>query len=106
MFEGLVLALTFSWSPVASRLSGVIPNPSPKAPPGIADQMASVVGFVKWGVLVVIIVTAFVGVGAIAGGRVFSHHSASKVGVSILVSTVVASVLYVGIYSFVTSITG
>lgn len=101
-----MLALGYSSSRVTAWVAGVIPNPSPKAPPGIADQIASVVGFVKWGVLVVIIVTAFVGVGAIAGGRVFSHHSASKVGVSILVSAVVASVLYVGIHSFVTSITG
>jgi hypothetical protein len=87
-------------------LAAVVPNPSPKAPPGVGAQMSAVLGYVKWGVLVVIIVAAFVGVGAIAGGRVFAHHGASKVGVSILVSSVIASVLYVGIYSFVTSITG
>jgi hypothetical protein len=84
----------------------VVPNPDPKAPPGVSEQMSSVLAYVKWGVLVVIIIAAFVGVGAIAGGRVFSHHGASKVGVSMLVSSVVAAILYVGIYSFVTSITG
>jgi hypothetical protein len=87
-------------------LATVVPNPDPKAPPGVSEQMSAVLGYVKWGVLVVIIVAAFVGVGAIAGGRVFSHNGASKVGVSMLVSSVIASVLYVGIYSFVTSITG
>lgn len=85
---------------------GVVPNPGPKAPPGVSQQMANVLGYVKWGVLVVIILAAFVGVGAVAGGRVFAHHGTSKVGVSMLVSAVIASVLYVGIYAFVTSITG
>ena len=40
------------------------------------------------------------------GGRVFAHHGASRVGVSILVSSIIAAVLYVGIYAFLTSITG
>lgn len=83
-----------------------VPNPAPLAPPGISGQMADIVGYVKWGVLLVIIIAAFVGVGSVAGGRVFAHHGASRVGVSILVSSVIAAVLYVGIYAFLTSITG
>jgi hypothetical protein len=93
-------------SQTVAVLATVVPNPDPQAPPGVSAQMSAVLGYVKWGVLVVIIIAAFVGVGAIAGGRVFSHHGASKVGVSMLVSSVVAAILYVGIYSFVTSITG
>lgn len=87
-------------------LAGVVPNPAPKAPAGIGNQMADILGYVKWGVLLVIIIAAFVGVGSVAGGRVFAHHGASRVGVSILVSSVIAAVLYVGIYAFLTSITG
>lgn len=83
-----------------------VPNPAPQAPPGVSGQMADIVGYVKWGVLLVIIVAAFVGVGSVAGGRVFAHHGASRVGVSILISSVIAAVLYVGIYKFLTSITG
>lgn len=83
-----------------------IPNPAPRAPAGVSEQMAAILGYVKWGVLLVIIVSAFVGVGSVAGGRVFAHHGASRVGVSILVSAVIAAVLYVGIYAFLTSITG
>ena len=86
--------------------SGSVPNPAPKAPAGIANQMSDILGYVKWGVLLVIIVAAFVGVGSVAGGRVFAHHGASRVGVSILVSSVIAAVLYVGMYAFLTSITG
>lgn len=95
-------ALNHSFTIVA----GFIPNPSPKAPAGIGNQMADILGYVKWGVLIVIIIAAFVGVGSVAGGRVFAHHGASRVGVSILVSSVIAAVLYVGIYAFLTSITG
>ena len=95
-------ALNHSFTIVA----GIVPNPSPKAPAGIGNQMADILGYVKWGVLIVIIIAAFVGVGSVAGGRVFAHHGASRVGVSILVSSVIAAVLYVGIYAFLTSITG
>lgn len=91
---------------ITPAILAVVPNPSPLAPPGVGDQMADIVGYVKWGVLLVIIIAAFVGVGAVAGGRVFGHHGASRVGVSILVSAVIAAVLYVGIYAFLTSITG
>ncbi len=87
-------------------IAAIVPNPSPKAPAGIGGQMADILGYVKWGVLLVIIIAAFVGVGSVAGGRVFAHHGASRVGVSILVSAVMAAVLYVGIYAFLTSITG
>ena len=87
-------------------IAASVPNPRPKAPAGIANQMADILGYVKWGTLLVIIIAAFVGVGSVAGGRVFAHHGASRVGVSILVSTVMAAVLYVGIYAFLTSITG
>jgi hypothetical protein len=91
---------------VSLALAAPVPNPAPIAPPGVSDQMADIVGYVKWGVLLVIIIAAFVGVGSVAGGRVFAHHGASRVGVSILISSIIAAVLYVGIYSFLTSITG
>ena len=91
---------------ISIAISASVPNPAPQAPPGVSDQMSDIVGYVKWGVLLVIIVAAFVGVGSVAGGRVFAHHGASRVGVSILVSSIIAAVLYVGIYAFLTSITG
>ncbi len=95
--------LHVKWSALTA---GTVPDPAPKAPPGIDTQVQDLLGYVKWGVLVVIIMAAFAGVGAVAGGRVFSHHGASKIGVSILVSAVISAVLYVGIYSFIASITG
>lgn len=83
--------------------TGSVPNPSPAAPPGVAGKASDVISYVKWGVLLVIVIAAFVGVGAVAGGRVFGHHGASRVGMSMLISAVIAAVLYAGIYAFITA---
>src|SRR5680860_801651 len=81
-------------------LTDVVPNPPAKAPAGVADPVAAVISYVKWGVLIVIFLSALAGVGALAGGRVFGNHGASKVGVSMLVTAVGALVVYVGLYAF------
>lgn len=81
-------------------LTGVVPNPPAKAPAGVAQPVAAVISYVKWGVLIVIFLSALAGVGALAGGRVFGNHGASKIGVSMLVTAVGALVVYVGLYAF------
>ena len=83
-------------------LSSVVPNPPAQAPAGIAAPIAVVISYVKWGVLIVIFLSALAGVGALAGGRVFGNHGASKLGVSMLVTAVGALVVYVGLYAFLT----
>ncbi len=85
-----------------SLVGEVVPNPPAKAPDGAAAPVASVISFLKWGVLVVIFMSALAGVGALAGGRVFGNHGASKVGVSMLVTAVGALVVYVSLYAFLT----
>jgi hypothetical protein len=87
-------------------LDPVVPNPPAEAPPGVSDPTNQLLGYVKWGVLLVIVAAGFVGAGAIAGGRVFAHHGASKIGISILLSAVAGAVLYAGIYAVITSVTG
>lgn len=83
----------------AGVLTDVVPNPPAKAPDGVSAPVA-VISYVKWGVLIVIFLSALAGVGALAGGRVFGNHGASKVGVSMLVTAVGALVVYVGLYAF------
>jgi hypothetical protein len=80
----------------------VVPNPPAKAPAGVAQPVAAVISYVKWGVLIVIFLSALAGVGALAGGRVFGNHGASKLGVSMLVTAVGVLVVYVGLYAFLT----
>jgi hypothetical protein len=76
------------------------------APEGVSAPIEKLMGYVKWGVLVVIIVAGFVGAGAVAGGRLFAHNGTSKVGISLLMSAIGGAVLYVGIYALITSVTG
>ena len=85
---------------VGGFLSDVVPNPPAKAPAGVALPVAAVISYVKWGVLIVIFLSALAGVGALAGGRVFGNHGASKLGVSMLVTAVCSLVVYVGLYAF------
>jgi hypothetical protein len=82
------------------------PNPGPKEIPGVATPINTLMGYLKWGVLVVIIAAGFVGAGALAGGRIFGNHGASKIGVTILMSAIAGAVVYVGIYALITSVTG
>jgi hypothetical protein len=81
-------------------LTAVVPNPPAKPPAGVAQPVSAVISYVKWGVLIVIFLSALAGVGALAGGRVFGNHGASKLGVSMLVTAVGSLVVYVGLYAF------
>ncbi len=96
----LLATLNHSIHDSAGLLSDIVPNPPAKAPDGAAAPVASVISFLKWGVLVVIFMSALAGVGALAGGRVFGNHGASKVGVSMLVTAIGALVVYVSLYAF------
>ena len=76
-------------------LADPLPNPPAQAPGGGAEaQVNTLIGIVKWGVLVVIALVAFLGVGATAGGKVFSNHRSSQVGVQLLIGDAIAMILY------------
>ena len=70
----------------------------------MSGPVEQLIGYVKWGVLVVIVAAGFVGAGAVAGGRILAHHGASKVGIGILLAALAGAVLYVGIYAIIGSI--
>jgi hypothetical protein len=81
------------------------PNPPASAPPDMSGSVATLIGYVKWGVLVIIVAAGFVGAGAVAGGRILAHHGVSKAGIGILLSALAGAVLYVGIYAIIASLT-
>lgn len=78
-----------------------VPNPAPKAPPGVGNKVNDLISYVKWGVLIVILLTGFVGAIMIAAGRYASHHKSMSNGVWVLAGAVVALVLYAGWFTFV-----
>ncbi len=84
----------------------VITNPEPMPIPGVSGPVMTLMAYLKWGVLLVIIAAGFAGAGAVAGGRVFGHHQASRLGVGILMAAIAGAVLYVSVYALITSVTG
>jgi hypothetical protein len=53
----------------------------PKAPPGAVEPTNEITSYVLWGVIAIMGLALLVGLGAVAGGRLFSMPHASKVGV-------------------------
>lgn len=78
----------------------------PKAPPGMQGYSDQVTGWVKWGVLALIIIAALVSIGSILIGRIFSHPHASRYGAMGLGIVVLAAILYVTILGILGGITG
>ncbi|SFE21930.1 hypothetical protein SAMN04487819_109183 [Actinopolyspora alba] len=82
-----------------------IPNPEPQAPPG-AEQILGVVGNIKWGAGVALLVGFFVGVLVWAGGRWVDHHRAGKVGVVMMLCALGGGILYGIGYQLLTHFAG
>ncbi|MBN9619636.1 MAG: hypothetical protein J0H43_07885 [Actinobacteria bacterium] len=78
----------------------------PSAPPGMQGYSDQVTGWVKWGVLALIIIAALVSIGSILIGRIFSHPHASRYGAMGLGIVVLAAILYVTILGILGGITG
>ena len=53
----------------------------PKAPPGAVEPTNEITSYVLWGVIAIMGLAILIGLGAIAGGRLFAMPHASKVGV-------------------------
>ena len=63
-------------------------------------------GWVKWGVAVLIIAGGFLSVGAVIMGRVATMSRAAQMGASGLLWSVLAAVAYVTIYGILWAIVG
>jgi hypothetical protein len=68
-----------------------------------ADQ---VTGWVKWGVLALLGISAVVSLGAILAGRIFSHPHASRYGAMGVAVVVMVAITYTVILVVLRSITG
>ena len=70
-----------------------IPNPAPVAPPG-AEKILELVGNLKWGAGVALLVGFFGGLLVWAGGRWVDHHRAGRVGVIMMLCALAGGILY------------
>ena len=78
----------------------------PVAPSGLSSYSNTIEGNVKWGVILMIAIAFFVGIGAIVGGRITHHPPTSRFGLLTLITDIIAAVLMVGGYAIVVGILG
>ena len=78
----------------------------PAAPPGMQTYQDQVIGWIKWGVIALIIATALVSIGAIGVGKIFAMPHASKVGVISIVVVFLAAIAYMVVPGMISGITG
>ena len=70
-----------------------IPNPAPVAPPG-AEKILELVGNLKWGAGVALLVGFFGGLLVWAGGRWVDHHRAGRIGLIMMLCALAGGILY------------
>lgn len=78
----------------------------PSAPPGMQTYQDQVLGWVKWGVIGLIIATALVSVGAIGVGKIFAMPHASSRGAIGVAVAVIMAILFVTIVAVLNGIIG
>ncbi len=78
----------------------------PSAPPGMQSYQDQVIGWIKWGVIALIIATALVSVGAIGVGKIFAMPHASSRGAIGVAVAVIMAILFVTITAVVGGIIG
>jgi hypothetical protein len=107
MLESLVLWATSWWAQPVWWAAPVVPNPPASPPPGTAaNDVAALIGFVKYGALAAIVATALAGGGALAVSKLFQHHSSRNVGVGLVLSAIGGAVLYASVYAVIVAFTG
>lgn len=83
-----------------------ITNVCAQAPGGVQQYADLLLGWVKWGVAVLIIAGGFLSVGAIIIGRVATMSRAAQMGASGLLWCVLAAVAYVTVFGILWAIVG
>jgi hypothetical protein len=78
----------------------------PQAPPGMQAYQDQIIGWIKWGIIGLIIAAALVSIGSILVGRIFAHPHASRYGAMGLGITVICAILFVTILAILAGIVG
>lgn len=77
-----------------------------KAPDGVAPYVNDVLGWLKYGVIAIIIGCGFAATGAMIIGKISSSGRAAQVGASGLFWTVIGAIAFVVIYGVLNGIVG
>jgi hypothetical protein len=90
---------------LAQRMRAM-PAVCPVAPPGMQAYQDQVIGWIKWGVIALIIATALVSVGAIGVGKIFAMPHASSRGAIGVAVAVIMAILFVTIVAVINGVIG
>ena len=78
----------------------------PSAPPGMQTYQDQVMGWIKWGVIAIIVATALISIGAIGVGKIFAMPHASSRGAIGVAVAVIMAILFVTITAVITGVIG
>ncbi|WP_238999389.1 hypothetical protein [Segeticoccus rhizosphaerae] len=90
----------------AARVTTLAAKVCPKAPPGAAQPVQDIQGYVLWGVGILFFLGIIVGIGGVVGGRVFAMPHASKVSMIGIVVVFVAVIGYLVLPGVLTAMMG
>jgi hypothetical protein len=105
-----VSSLHLTVSTVSERMNAAavqtLATVCPSAPPGMQSYQDQVIGWIKWGVIGLIIATAIVSIGAIGVGKIFAMPHASSRGAIGVAVAVIMAILFVTIIAVINGIVG
>lgn len=81
-------------------------NVCAKAPQGVQTYANDIVGWIKWGVIVLIIGAGFASVGMMVAGKISSSGRAAQTGASGMFWTMIGAIAFVTIYAILNGIVG
>jgi uncharacterized oligopeptide transporter (OPT) family protein len=95
-----------SMSMLAATTHDLATGVCPAAPPGVQQYADEITSWVKWGVLVLIVIAVFVSIGMLVAGRIMHNPQSARAGAAGLIISIIAAILYVTVYAIVTGIVG
>lgn len=89
-----------------SPVAGPVPNPCPKAIPGTEKMISDLIAYTKTGVLVLLVISVFIGGGSLAVGKWLGHHGSSKAGIYILIGAMAGAIVLAVGYGLLMALAG
>ena len=91
---------------INGAIGGAISDVCAKAPTGVDGYVTDILGWVKYGVIAILIGAGFASCGAMVVGKIGSMGRAAQIGASGLVWTVIGAIAFVTIYGVLHAIVG
>ena len=91
---------------ISGAIGGAISDVCAKAPTGVDGYVTDILGWVKYGVIAILIGAGFASCGAMVVGKIGSMGRAAQIGASGLVWTVIGAIAFVTIYGVLHAIVG